>query len=172
MIEIRPEADQDHEHVFAIHAAAFGRPSEARLVAALRGKQIPQLSLVAALDGRLAGHVLFSPLRIEGVGGSPPVGGLAPLGVDPAVQRRGVGSALIREGLVRAAEVGWLAVFLLGDPGYYARFGFVLAAPLGLRYRSEAYDRAFQVIELSPGALRGCRGLVHYPEAFAETGTD
>jgi putative acetyltransferase len=172
LIEIRPETPADHEGVFAIQAAAFGRPNEARLVALLRTSVNPQLSLVAELEGRLAGHVFFSPLRIEGTGTAPPVGGLAPVAVEPALQRRGVGSALIREGLARAAALGWRAIFLVGNPDYYSRFGFVPAAPLGLRYRSAAFDRAFQVIELEPGALRGCAGLVHYPEAFAQTGTD
>jgi putative acetyltransferase len=169
-LEIRPERTSDHERVFAIQAAAFGRPNEARLVSALRGSVHPSLSLVAELDGRLAGHVFFSPLSIEG--GSPPVGGLAPVGVDPELQRRGVGSALIREGLRRSVEVGWRAIFLLGNPAYYARFGFVLAAPLGFHYRDAGFDAAFQVIELEPGALRSSRGLVHFPEAFALTGTD
>ncbi|MBJ18772.1 MAG: GNAT family N-acetyltransferase [bacterium] len=53
------------------------------------------------------------------------------MGVDPSRQRSGVGSALIRESLRRCPEIGWQAVFLLGDPGYYARFGFGLAAPAG-----------------------------------------
>jgi putative acetyltransferase len=57
-------------------------------------------------------------------------------------------------------------VFLLGDPAYYARFGFELAGPRGLHYQSEAFDSAFQLLEVAPGALRGCTGCVRYHEAF------
>jgi putative acetyltransferase len=89
------------------------------------------------------------------------------VGVHPHAQRQGVGTALIRAGLRRCSAMGWQAVFLVGDPAYYSRFGFVLAAPMGLRYQSQAFDSAFQVLELTPGALAGCRGLVLYHEAFA-----
>jgi predicted N-acetyltransferase YhbS len=169
-IRVRTERDSDHERVAAIHEAAFGRPHEARLVAVLRAAARPRLSLVAEIDGRIVGHVFFSPVSIDAPA-APPAAGLAPVGVDPPAQGRGVGSALIREGLRRCPDLGWQAVFLVGNPAYYARFGFVLAAPLGLRYRSADYDRVFQVIELGAGALRGGRGQVHLHGAFDETGT-
>jgi putative acetyltransferase len=59
-------------------------------------------------------------------------------------------------------------LFLLGNPAYYGRFGFELAAPRGLHYESHAFDRGFQVLELAPGALEGVRGWVHYHPAFQE----
>lgn len=170
MITLRPERLSDHEQVYAVHEAAFGRPNEARLVEALRASAEPQLSLVADDAGRVVGNVFFSPVEIEPPP-SPPVAGLAPVGVLPERQGRGIGSALVRAGLELCATVGWRAVVLLGDPGYYARFGFVLAAPRGLRYESEAFDSAFQLLELTPGALAGCRGWVRYHEAFGEIGT-
>ena len=77
-----------------------------------------------------------------------------------------VGAALVREGLERCADLGWRAVFVLGDPAYYSRFGFVLAAPLGFRYESQAFDSAFQLFELVPGCLARRAGRVHYDEAF------
>lgn len=159
---VREEVPADRERVHAIQTAAFGRAAEADLVDELRANARPTLSLVAERAGRVGGHVFFSPVTIEG----PACGGLAPLAVVPADQTSGAGSALVREGLARCREIGWPAVFLLGDPAYYARFGFELAAPRGLRYLSEAFDPAFQVIELVPGALAGCRGLVRYHEAF------
>jgi predicted N-acetyltransferase YhbS len=55
----------------------------------------------------------------------------------------------------------------VGNPRYYSRFGFVLAAPLGLRYESDAFDSAFQVLELRPGSLAGRRGYVRYHDAFS-----
>jgi putative acetyltransferase len=59
-------------------------------------------------------------------------------------------------------------VFLLGEPAYYARFGFVMAAPRGFHYESEAFDAGFQVLELVEGALAGHAGRVLYHPAFAQ----
>lgn len=164
---IRPETPADHARVDEIEEAAFGRVDEAALVRRLRAAPLETLSLVAERDGALLGHVFFSPVEIDGEGDPPPTVGLAPLAVDPAQQATGVGSALVRTGLRECLAIGWQAVFLLGDPAYYSRFGFELAAPRGFRYESEVFDSAFQVIELVPGALSDCRGWVRYHEAFA-----
>jgi putative acetyltransferase len=152
--------------VYEIQRAAFGRAAEADLVVALRATAHPGLSLVAELGGDVKGHVFLSPVTIQGVGTAPPCAGLAPLAVWPAAQGAGVGAALVRAGLARGMEIGWRAVFLLGDPAYYARFGFEPAAPRGFHYVSEAFDRAFQVHELAPGALAGASGQVRYCDAF------
>jgi putative acetyltransferase len=87
----------------------------------------------------------------------------------PTHQRCGVGSALIRSGRVHCAELGWKAVFLVGNPEFHSRFGFALAAPRGLRYESESFDPVFQVLELERGALQGRQGWVRSQEAFART---
>ena len=92
----------------------------------------------------------------------------ASLAVSPEVQGHGAGSALVRAGLGECLSLGWQAVFLLGNPAYYSRFGFSLAAPQGFRYESENFDHAFQLIELVPNALSGCSGWVRYHEAFSE----
>jgi putative acetyltransferase len=122
---------------------------------------------VAEVGREVVGHVFVSPVSIEGSGSALAAGGLAPLGVAPQAQGRGVGTVLVRAGLRESRSLGWRAVFLLGEPEYYSRFGFVLAAPEGFHYESEAFDAAFQVVELAAGALAGCRGWVRYPEPFA-----
>ena len=161
---IRDEREEDREAVARIIRAAFGRREEADLLIALRG--LPgSLSLVAEREGRVVAHAFFSPVRVE-EGPSLPLAALGPIAVDPPEQRRGLGGALIREGLARCREAGVVAVFVLGDPAYYGRHGFELAAPHGLHYQSEAFDPAFQVQELRAGGLEGCRGLVAYPDAF------
>jgi putative acetyltransferase len=165
--QIREEAPSDRLTVHEVQEAAFGRPDEADIVDRVRASASPHLSLVAEMRGRVVGHIFFSQVSIDGSRPAPPSGGLAPVGVHPSVQGRGAGSALIRAGLRACPEFGWKAVFLVGDPAYYSRFGFVLAAPLGLHYESEAFDSAFQVLELEPGALAGCTGWVRYHEAFA-----
>jgi putative acetyltransferase len=163
---LRAEEPRDRERVQAIQEAAFERPDEARLVDALRGAVAPLISLVAEVDGRVLGHVLFSPVTIAAAPDAPACCGLGPVGVDPAVQGQGLGGALIRAGLERARGSGFAACFVLGDPKYYGRFGFQPAAPRGFHYHSEAYDPAFQVQELVPGALAGRAGYVRYADAF------
>jgi putative acetyltransferase len=152
-----------------VHEAAFGRPDEARLAARLRQEARPLVSLVAEAGARVIGHVTFSPVALAGAGACP-AGGLGPVAVLPGAQGRGAGSALIRAGLAACRALDWRLLFVLGDPTYYARFGFVLAAPLGLHYASSAFDAAFQVQELVPGALAGARGRVRYHAAFSEAG--
>ena len=168
MIQIRSEVPSDHDRVHEIHRAAFGRSNEAELVSELRSCSSPQISLVAEADGEVVGHIFFSPVAVDSQSAAAVAAGLAPVSVVPAAQGQGVGSALIRAGLARCPTVGWRAVFVLGDPSYYSRFGFVLAAPLGFRYESEAFDAAFQVLELEEGVLSGCRGRVRYHPAFGE----
>ena len=135
---------------------------------ALRAAARPLVSLTAEQPGELVGHVLVSPVSIEGTRDPIPVAGLAPLAVDPDRQRRGVGAALVRAALPACARIGWRAVFLLGEPAYYSRFGFTIAAPRGFHYESEAFDAGFQVIELVEGALAGRTGWVRYHPAFAQ----
>jgi putative acetyltransferase len=165
---LRPERSNDFDAIDAVHAQAFGRPGEAALVRALRREVKPYLGLVAEqsvdaeADG-IVGHIAFSPVAIEG--GSPPALGLGPLAVAPAQQRLGIGSALVRAGLERCAEIASIVV-VLGHAGYYPRFGFRPASPLGLRYRSEVFDPSFFALELAPGALSGISGWVRYAEAF------
>jgi putative acetyltransferase len=164
---IRKESPADHAGVDRIQQSAFGRTEEARLVRALRSSAKPRLSLVAELRGEVIGHIYFSPVWIEGATPSPPAAGLAPLAVSPPLQHQGAGSALVSAGLRACASLGWELVFVLGPPAYYSRFGFVSAPALGLRYGSEAFDSAVQVVELAPGVLSHCRGWVLYHPAFA-----
>ncbi len=170
-MEIRADSSSDYERVHAIHAAAFGRPNEAQLVTALRSQASPTLSLVAETEDGVVGHVFFSPVTIESPRNAPPLGGLAPLAVDPEHQGKGIGSALVRAGLQQCPQRGWQAVFLVGNPAYYSRFGFVLAMPMGFNYGDPFFDRALQLIELTPSALRGCHGRVRYHDAFGQTET-
>lgn len=169
MLTIRAEAGADHAHVFAIQTAAFGRRNEGDLVEALRAGSAASLSLVAEDEGRILGHVFFSPVTIESPG-SPDAAGLAPVAVDPAHQGRGIGAALVAAGLEACPRLGWQAVFLVGDARYYARFGFTLAAPLGFTYGDPALDAALQVRAFGADVLEGHGGRVRFHPAFVETG--
>jgi putative acetyltransferase len=149
-----------------INESAFGQPDEARLVDALRARARPFVSLVAEADSAIAGHILFTPVTLDGF--NPLVLGLAPMAVNPDRQRNGVGTALIKAGLDACKSLGAAAVVVLGHTAYYPKFGFVPAARFGLRCEYDAPPEAFMALELQPGTLADAAGTVRYHPAFAE----
>lgn len=164
MLKLREEAQEDFAAVEQLVTAAFDQPGEARLVAALRKANAATLSLVAEDHGEILGHVLYSPVTVDGL--AVPVLGLAPISVLPARQRRGVGSLLMRESLARVRALGYRGVVLLGHPDYYPRFGFQPAHTFGLRCIYDAPPEAFMALALQPGGLDGIHGTVRYHPAF------
>ena len=89
---------------------------------------------------------------------------LAPMAVLPEYQRRGIGQRLVRQGLSLLSCQGERIVIVVGHPGYYPRFGF--SSEMTRSIESHFPPEAFMAFEISPGALRGVRGRVRYPEAF------
>ncbi len=163
-VMIRDEMPDDAAAIRDVVTAAFERPDEASLVDALRAAGKATLSLVAERDGRVVGHVLFSPVTLDDA----PFGlGLAPLSVLPEEQYAGVGGALMRAGLERCRAAGVATIVVLGSPKYYGRFGFAAADTHGLQCEYDAPPGAFQVIALAPGALARRSGLVRYASEFA-----
>lgn len=166
-IFVRPERPQDHPAVFELNLRAFGRPAEARLVELLRAAARPTVSLVALAEEQVVGHLLFSPVRVEGAPGRLAMG-LGPLAVRPEFRRQGVASRLLQVGL-DACRIGAVElVFVLGEPRLYRRFGFVPARERGLTYKDASYDPYFMVRELRLGALTGAQGQVHYRPEFEQ----
>ena len=167
MISIRPEGIADAAGVHRVNELAFGRPDEARLVDALRAAANPYLSLVAVNEaGEVIGHVLLTPITVEGESAESPLLGLGPLAVLPDLQRQGIGSELMRAALEAARALGSGGVVLLGHPEYYPRFGFQPASRWGLRCEYPVPDEVFMALELRPGGFPA--GLVRYHPAFAE----
>ncbi len=126
-LAIRPETVQDYPAIADLHARAFGNRSHEAMVATLlrhRAAFDPELSLVAELDGRVVGHVLFSPHTIPLLGHWVRAVNLAPIAVEPAHHGQGIGSALIEEGHRLARNKGYAVCFLLGHSSYYPRFGY------------------------------------------------
>lgn len=160
-VVIRPERPGEAAGVRAVMETAFAGRLEADLVDRLRADGAIILSLVADQQDDLAGCIVFPRLVLEESGRSHPVVGLAPLAVMPATQRRGIGGALIEEGLSILTRQGEQLVFVLGDPAYYGRFGFD-PAPGG--YESVYAGPYFMVRRLRDGAP--CRGRLRYPAAF------
>jgi putative acetyltransferase len=172
---IRREAARDIAVIHAITAAAFARPGqppgqeppEATLVGELRAGPawLPRLSLVAVTAAdEVIGHVLCT----RGHTGTVPVLALGPLTVRPDRQRRGVGSALMHASLGAADALGEPLVALLGDPAYYRRFGFRLAAGYQITPPRPEWHPHFQVRVLT-AYQPGMRGLFSYPEPFDRT---
>jgi putative acetyltransferase len=168
MLTIRAESSEDHPAVRRINELAFGSPNEADLVEALRLSAHPQISLVAVLDGEPVGHIFFSPVTVESGGSSFLALGLAPMAVLPGHQNRGIGSALVREGLRECKRIGHNVVVVLGHAEYYPRFGFKVASGKGLSCEYDVPDEVFMVAELEEGALAGRSGVVKYMREFNE----
>ena len=165
---IRAETEGDADAIRALTQAAFeaaphASGTEAAIVDALREAGALSLSLVACEDGghgqgALLGHVAFSPVSIES--GEPHWYGLGPLSVRPDRQREGLGSALVRTGLTRLRERGARGCVLIGDPAYYARFGFENRA--GLTYCGLPQDYVLRLVITPPAPV----GEIHYHPAF------
>ena len=167
-LAIRPEHAFDAAAVREVNTTAFGRPDEARIVERLRTRARPYLGLVAVEADDIVGHILFTPVTLHCYQAPYTILALAPMAVRPAWQRRGIGSALVREGLDACRAAGHDVVVVVGHPAFYPRFGFVPARPAGLMSEPPFPDEAFMVAELMPGALRGRRGVVLYGGDFGE----
>jgi putative acetyltransferase len=134
-IIVRAENTEDRDERSAIHSineVAFGSQDEADLVDRLRTEGVVLVSLVAEIQERIVGHILFSRMSIETSGGSVPATALAPMAVLPEHQRRGIGGRLIRHGLNLLHEQGERIVLVVGHPNYYPRFGFSSEKALSL----------------------------------------
>ena len=165
MIEagIRPEAPGDAATIFALTEAAFRNMpvsdgDEAELVDRLRADGDLALSLVAEHAGQIVGHIAFSPVTLSD--GSTGWYGLGPVSVWPEYHRQGIGSALVQRGIAELRERGARGIVLLGDPAYYARFGF--EADPALRYPGPPAEY-FQRLVLEGEAPKA---IVTYARAF------
>jgi putative acetyltransferase len=126
-IVIRSETDADVSAISEVTVAAFkaleiSNHTEQFIVSALRAAKALSVSLVAELDGRVIGHIAFSPVFISD--DTRNWYGLGPVSVLPEYQRQGIGKALIREGLSRLREMNAQGCCLVGHPDYYRKFGF------------------------------------------------
>lgn len=160
---IRSETGADHAAIRAVVDAAFAQAphasgTESRIVDALRRDGALSISLVADIDGRIAGHVAISPVSIAG---APGWHGLGPVAVAPSDQGHGVGSALVQAALAELRAAGSLGCVVLGEPGYYSRFGF--DAIDGLAY-PDAPPEHFMALAFGETVPRG---VVTYHPAFS-----
>lgn len=160
MLVIRQETKADYETVYSVVQQAFESAehadgNEQDLVENLRKSDafVPELSLVAVLDDKIIGYILFTKARI----GEETVLALAPLAVLPAYQGKGIGTALIREGHKVAGKLGYGYSVVLGSETYYPKFGYVPASRFGIKAPFDAPDENFMAYKLNEnkGAVSG-----------------
>jgi len=166
MVTIRPEQSDDTPAVRRVLEAAFPTLVEADLVEKLRNSGKASISLVAEDDGRIVGHILFSPVTFD-----PPVAAiafsLAPMAVLPGHEKHGVGRRLVQNGLAECHSKGACLVVVLGDPPYYGRFGFERASRHGLR-NEFGVEESFMVFMLEAGAHPPPGTMVKYAPEFSD----
>jgi putative acetyltransferase len=163
---IRKETDLDIEAMAEVTIAAFkalpiSQDTEQFIISALRAAGVLTISLVAEIDGRVVGHVAFSPVTISG--GTRNWYGLGQVSVLPELHRRGIGTALIEEGLSRLKGLNARGCCLVGDPSYYGRFGF-------RNYPKLVHEGIPQEVFLAlPLTEKVPRGIVGFHEGFRAT---
>ncbi|MDQ6435725.1 N-acetyltransferase [Mesorhizobium sp. LHD-90] len=160
---VRPATEGDRDAIHALVERAFGQKLEADLVDRLVADGAAILELVAERDGRIVGHVLFSRLIVERDSSSFAAVALAPLGVDPAAQRQGIGAALVEEAHRRLEAAGEKLSVVLGDPAYYGRFDYRRSLAAG--FSSDYQHEALQALAWGDAPTTG---RLVYPLAFAE----
>ena len=162
---IRHEREDDAAAIRSVYQSAFPETGEARAVDELRKTSDLYLGLVAEDDGSVVGHLVLTEVSLATHAGDRRGLGLAPMGVAPAHQKKGIGGALVREAIAEGKRRGDDFIVVMGDAGYYGRFGFRRGAPT-LRWRSESYDPYFMVYPLREGILDDLRGTVTYHPAI------
>jgi putative acetyltransferase len=124
------------------------------------------LSLVAILDERIVGHILYSPVSVRSDEKIVEGAGLGPMAVLPEYQRKGIGGKLIETGNQKLREVGYPFIVVLGHPEYYPRFGFQPAGGYGIRCEWDVPEHVFMVLVMDQSKIKGLSGLTKYRQEF------
>ncbi|MEM1099400.1 MAG: N-acetyltransferase [Planctomycetota bacterium] len=161
---IRESTDADLPAILDVHREAFGSEDEPRMIEQTHGGHDEVASYVAEVAGRVVGHAQLVVVHLADQSGLRGLLGLGPVGVRPAYQRRGLGSAML-EALIREGRgAGASRLFVLGHPEFYSRFGWTPAAPLGFRC-AWTDGPPFMVLDLKP-SKEVDPGEVRWPDAF------
>jgi putative acetyltransferase len=163
---IRKEIKSDIEEIFNITKLAFenhpySNNTEQFIINALRAADALTISLVAEIDGKLVGHIAFSPVTFSD--GSKNWYGLGPISVIPDYQKQGIGKKLVNEGIGLLKDLGAVGCVLVGDPKYYERFGF--QSPDRLKHEGVPQENFLAL----PFCNRIPEGTVQFHRAFSAT---
>jgi len=174
-IHIRQEQTKDHPTVFKLVEEAFEKMkyssgTEQFIVEKLRKDEafIPELSLVAELEGELVGYIILSKIKIDNGEQIVDALTLGPVAVWPRLHGQSIGSQLINEVHRRAKDLGHEVIILLGHKDYYPRFGYELMNRYNISLPFDASPENCMVIGLTNDALKGVSGKVIYSKPFLE----
>jgi predicted N-acetyltransferase YhbS len=173
-LELRQELPADYVEVSKLVELTFRNEKssdhgEHFLVDRLRNSTafVPELSIVAEVEGNLVGHILFTKIKIKNEVESFASLALAPVSVKPGFQKKGIGGQLIRYGHKSAKALGFKSIVVLGHEAYYPKFGYILASKFNIRFPFAAPDKNCMVIELEKDNLVGVQGIVQYADEFS-----
>ncbi len=164
MIEIREERPDDVTAVHDLNRRAFGQDQESNIVDALRANGAALLSLVATLNDRVVGHIMYSPVS---VGSNVKGAALGPMAVLPECQCQGIGSKLIEAGNRKLQDAGCPFIIVVGHADYYPRFGFRPASEHGIKCEWDVSDDIFMLLVLDEAKMEGVSGLAKYRPEFS-----
>jgi putative acetyltransferase len=162
-LKIRPETEADRAAIWTVNEEAFGETVVPELVEVIRASArfVPDLSLVAEIDGQIVGHVMLSYVDLEP--GSHRVLQVGPLAVLPPYQLRGIGSALMAEAIRLADGRGEPLLLIEGSPRYYGRFGFTRSDERGIESPPAAHGPQYFMVKPLEAYDSGLRGQAIYP---------
>lgn len=161
-IEIKEERDDDVAAIRDVNKRAFAQDQEGNIVDALRSSGTALLSLVATLNDRVVGHIMYSPATIGDTTGA----ALGPMSVLPEYQRQGIGSKLVSSGNHRISAAGLPFIIVLGHPNYYPRFGFRPASAFAIKCEWDVPDDVVMLLILDHAKMQNVSGLVKYRHEF------
>jgi putative acetyltransferase len=164
LIEIREERPDDVAAVRDLNRRAFGQDQESNIVDELRANGAALLSLVATVNDRVVGHIMYSPLS---VGGNITGAALGPMAVLPERQRQRIGSKLVEAGNQKLKNAGCPFIIVVGHAGYYPRFGFRPASEHGIKCEWDVPDDVFMFLVLDQAKMEGVFGLAKYRHEFS-----
>lgn len=170
---LRQEEEKDHQKVFEVIEKAFKNAEysdhqEHFLVEKLRKSDafIPELSIVAEIDGEIVGHILFTKIKVENDSTSFESLALAPVSVLPEFQNKGIGGLLINYGHTLAKDLGYTSVILIGHENYYPKFGYEKTTNFGISFPFDIPEENGMAIALTENGLENINGVVKYPKEF------
>ena len=168
-IIIRQETTADAAAINVVNISAFEGEAEAKLVSALRQSKsfIPELSLVADIDGRVVGHILLSRIHLKYSEKEVAMLALAPMAVVPSQSHRGIGSMLVRAAIAKATSMGERAIIVVGHPPFYAKFDFEGVGKWKMQHSLSVPTEAVQALELLKGTFKG-GGLINYSHSLLQ----
>ena len=173
-VVIRVEREDDRRIVEEMTKAAFWNVNypgcdehfvahKLRMAASFVG----ELDLVALQGERIVGNIMFTQAKVvEESGHMHEILTFGPVSVWPELQKQGIGGALIRHAMAKAAEMGFAGIAIFGSPDYYRRFGFVASKQFGISATDGLFLRALQAVELRPGGLWGVTGRLVIDGAY------